>query len=136
MADLWIFSLKRVQLEPEERNAPERIQARKVWVEEALAMGVDYMNNCVFIDEAGFNANLRRTQGWVPVGETPIVKVLTARANSISILGATYPKGLIKICLRKPIPPESSKKRKLAGGVKKSSKGTTTNHMSILSKIF
>lgn len=128
MADLWIFSLKRVQLEPEERNAPERIQARKVWVEEALAMGVDYMNNCVFIDEAGFNANLRRTQGWVPVGETPIVKVLTARANSISILGATYPKGLIKICLRKPIPPESSKKRKLAGGVKKSSKGTTTNH--------
>lgn len=85
MADLWIFSLKRAQLEPEERNAPERIQARKVWVEEALAMGVDYMNNCVFIDEAGFNANLRRTQGWAPVGETPIVKVLTAKCvNMIS----------------------------------------------------
>ncbi|KAI7868545.1 hypothetical protein BDF14DRAFT_1694770, partial [Spinellus fusiger] len=31
MADLWIFSLKKVQLEPEERNAPEKIQARKEW---------------------------------------------------------------------------------------------------------
>ncbi|KAI8646643.1 hypothetical protein BD408DRAFT_318989, partial [Parasitella parasitica] len=58
--DLWILSLKKVQLEPLERNTPERIQARKKWVEEMKNMGVDYMSNCVFIDEAGFNANLRR----------------------------------------------------------------------------
>lgn len=90
--------------------------------------GCGLHDNCAFIDEAGLNANLRRTQGWAPVGEIPKVKVLTARANSISILGAIYPKGLIKICLRKPIPPESSKKRKLAGGAKKLTKGTNTNH--------
>lgn len=89
-------------------------------------MGVDYMNNCVFIDEAGFNANLRRTQGWAPKGEPAIVKVLTARANSISILGAISSKGLIKVCVRKSIPP--SKKRKLAGGAKAQTKGTITNH--------
>lgn len=62
-------------------------------------MSVDYMNNSVFIDESGFNANLR-TQGWAPKGEA--VKVLTARANSISILGTISAKGLIKISLRKP----------------------------------
>jgi transposase len=86
------------------------------------------MTNCIFIDEAGFNANLRRTQGWAPIGETPRVKVLAARANSISILGATSPKGLIKVCLRKPIPPPNFKNRRLAGGKKKQSRGTNTNH--------
>lgn len=124
--ELWFLTLKKVQLEPLERNTPEKIQARKKWVEEIKSMGVDYMNNCVFIDEAGFNANLRRTQGWAPKGEPAIVKVLTARANSISILGAISSKGLIKVCLRKPIPP--SKKRKLAGGAKVQTKGTITNH--------
>ncbi|KAI7869254.1 uncharacterized protein EV154DRAFT_403270, partial [Mucor mucedo] len=92
--------LKRVKLEPEERNVSDRIQARKEWVDEAIAMGVDYMNNCILIDEVGFNADLRKTQVWAPVGDTPIVKVLSDRANSFSILGATFAKGLFKICLK------------------------------------
>jgi hypothetical protein len=36
-----------------ERNIPERIQARKQWVEMVKEMGVDYMSNSVFIDESG-----------------------------------------------------------------------------------
>jgi transposase len=126
MADLWIFTIKKVQLEPVERNTPERIQTRKEWVEMVKELGVDYTSNCVFIDESGFNANLRRTQGWAPKGEAAKVKVLTARANSISILGAISAKGLIKISLRKPMVP--SKKRKLAGDRKQQTKGTVTNH--------
>ncbi|KAG2190495.1 hypothetical protein INT47_004875 [Mucor saturninus] len=101
MDDLWIFTLKKVQLEPAEMMKE---------------IGVDYMNNSVFIDESGFNANLRRTQGWTPKGEADKVKVFTTRANSISILGAISAKGLIKISLRKPM--SSSRKRKLAGGRK------------------
>ncbi|CEP10864.1 hypothetical protein, partial, partial [Parasitella parasitica] len=93
MADLWIFTIKKVQLELVERNAPEKIQTRKEWVEMVIELGVDYMSNSVFIDKSGFNANLRRTQGWAPKGEAAKVKVLTARANSISILGATSVKG-------------------------------------------
>ena len=89
-------------------------------------MDVDYMNNSVFIDESGFNANLRRTQGWTPKEEAAKVKVLTAKANSISILNAISAKDLIKISLRKPM--YSSKKRKLAGGRKLQTKGTVTNH--------
>ncbi|KAI8377348.1 hypothetical protein BD560DRAFT_325896, partial [Blakeslea trispora] len=58
--DLWILSLKKVQLGPLERNNLERIQARKKWVEKIKDMSLDYMSNCIFIDEAGFNANLRR----------------------------------------------------------------------------
>ncbi|CEP15814.1 hypothetical protein [Parasitella parasitica] len=84
------------------------------------------MSNSVFIDESGFNANLRRAQGWAPKGEAAKVKVITARANSISILGAISAKVLIKISLKKPMSP--SKKRKLAGGRKQQTKGTVTNH--------
>ncbi|CAO0795840.1 unnamed protein product [Mucor circinelloides] len=76
MTDLWLFSLKRVRTEPEDRNFPEKIQQRKEWVIATQEMGVDYMVNCIFIDEAGFNANLRRAQGWAPIGETPIVEAL------------------------------------------------------------
>ncbi|KAI8875291.1 hypothetical protein K501DRAFT_202916 [Backusella circina FSU 941] len=74
MADLWIFTIKKVQLEPVERNTPERIQTRKEWVRMVKELRVDYMINCVFIDESGFNANLRRTRGWAPKGETAKVK--------------------------------------------------------------
>lgn len=76
-----------------------------------LENGVDYMKSCIFIDEAGFHANLRRPQGWALKGEKAKVKVLVARANTISILGAVLAFGLIKVSLRKPILP--SKKRKL-----------------------
>ncbi|GAA5803518.1 hypothetical protein HPULCUR_009000 [Helicostylum pulchrum] len=126
LADLWIFTLKGVQLEPVERNTPERILARKEWVEGLRDTDVDYMRNCVFIDEADFNANLRRSQGWSPKGQPAIVKVLTARASSISILGATSAKGPIKVFLRKPIPP--SKKRKLLNGKQHQAKRIVTSH--------
>jgi hypothetical protein len=33
MAELWVFTFKKIQLEPVKRNTPERIQARKEWVE-------------------------------------------------------------------------------------------------------
>jgi hypothetical protein len=48
-----------------------------------LKKDVDYMSNCVFIDEAGFHVNLRRTQGWAPKDEPSKVKLLTARTNTI-----------------------------------------------------
>ncbi|KAI8991863.1 hypothetical protein BDF20DRAFT_846863 [Mycotypha africana] len=99
MADLWLFSLKRVLMEPEGRNSLEKIQQRKEWMitvkEQVYITGI----KCIFIDEAGFNANLIRTQGWAHIGETPMLKK-TSRANPISILGATYAKDLIKVLLR------------------------------------
>ncbi|KAI9256247.1 hypothetical protein BY458DRAFT_519485 [Sporodiniella umbellata] len=47
MADLWIFTIEKAQLEPVERSTSERIQTRKVWVERVKKLGVDYMSNCV-----------------------------------------------------------------------------------------
>lgn len=52
-------------------------------VEGNLRKSINYMSNCIFIDEAGFHANLRRTQGWVPKDEPSKAIVLTARTNTI-----------------------------------------------------
>jgi hypothetical protein len=96
------FDVKASILEPVERNTPKLIESRKAWVEDIQTLGIDYMNNCVFIDESGFHANLNRTQGWSPKGNRANVKVLIAKANTISILGAVSAKGAIKVYLRKP----------------------------------
>jgi hypothetical protein len=106
------FDAKASYLEPVERDTPKRIESRKVWIEDIQTLGIGYMNNCVFIDESGFHANLNRIQGWSPKGNRANVKVLTAKANTISILGAVSAKGVIKVYLRKPILPA---KKKLLG---------------------
>ncbi|KAI9488322.1 hypothetical protein BDB00DRAFT_772737 [Zychaea mexicana] len=54
--------------------------------------------------QSGFNATLRRTQGWAPKGGRLLKSI------QISILGATSVKGLIKISLRQPIPSSKEKK--------------------------
>lgn len=110
MAGLWELSFKKAKLEPIERNSPAKIQARVDWVEEWHNTEMDYMTNCVFIDEAAFHVNLRRTQAWSSIGSNANVKVLTARANTLTILGAISTRGVIKISLRKPIPPSKKKK--------------------------
>ncbi|RCH91727.1 hypothetical protein CU097_011536 [Rhizopus azygosporus] len=62
MAGLWELSFKKANLEPIERNSPAKIQARVDWIEKWYSTEMDYMTNCVFIDETAFHVNLRRTQ--------------------------------------------------------------------------
>lgn len=49
------ISLKRAHFHSVDRNSPEKIKARKEWVEEWMNTDMDYMSNCVFIDEAAFH---------------------------------------------------------------------------------
>ncbi|CAO3656097.1 unnamed protein product [Mucor hiemalis] len=69
------FAVKRALFRPAERNTDAKIEARFQWVTELLKTGIDYMTNCVFIDELGFNINMKRSMAWAPVGETPIVEI-------------------------------------------------------------
>ncbi|CEP13035.1 hypothetical protein [Parasitella parasitica] len=44
------------------RNCPDTINSRKEYINKLLEKGITYKTNCIFVDEAGFNANLiRRT---------------------------------------------------------------------------
>lgn len=129
-------SVKRALFRPAERNSDTKIEARFQWVTELLKTDIDYMANCVFIDESGFNINMKRGITWAPVGETPIVETLKTRAASHTIIGAISPLGVINVQLKVPevIVASNSKKRKGPGGaIKKPEKekgkgGTVTGH--------
>jgi hypothetical protein len=50
---------------------------------------MDYTSNCVFIDEAAFHINMKRTFAWSKKGERAVVKTPKTRAQTTAILGAT-----------------------------------------------
>ncbi|KAI9353119.1 hypothetical protein BD770DRAFT_295107, partial [Pilaira anomala] len=49
---------------------------------------VDYMSNCIFVDESGFNVNMVRGQARARPNEPAIVHVESRKTENISILKA------------------------------------------------
>jgi hypothetical protein len=74
---------------------------------------MNFLTNCVFIDEAGFYLHMTRNVAWSEKGEPATVKVPSTRATSITIFGAICSAGIVDLTLRKP---RVIKKRKLASG--------------------
>ncbi|KAK4509679.1 uncharacterized protein ATC70_006981 [Mucor velutinosus] len=125
------ISLKRAHFHSVERNCLEKITARKEWVEKWMATDMDYMSNCVFIDEAAFHINMKRSIAWSKVGTRAVVKIPKTRAKTTTILGATCAFGVVNIKVRRPRVMPTSKKRKTVGSsgqAQTQSKGTVTGH--------
>lgn len=126
------ISLKRAHFQPEERNSETKIETRFQWVTEILKTDINYLSNCVFIDESSFNINMKRSMAWVTVGETPVVQVPKTRAKSHTIIRAISYLGVINIQLKTPKVIAPSKKRKGPGGATKKPEkgkgGTVTEH--------
>ena len=79
-------------------------------------LNMDYMKNCVFIDEAGFNMHIRRNFGRSKIGTPAKAVVPTNRGISITIFGAIYHGGILDLTLRRPQPVPRPKKRKRNNG--------------------
>lgn len=88
------ISLKRAHFHSVDRNSPEKSKARKEWVEKWMDTDIDYISNCVFIDEAVFQINMKRTFAWSKVGARAVVKEPKTRAKTTTILGATSAQAL------------------------------------------
>lgn len=84
------------------RNSEAKIKKRYIWADTWTKTDVNFFTNCVFIDEASFHINLRRTMGWSVRGTTPIESEATTRAVSHTILGAICAAGVVNVRLRKP----------------------------------
>jgi hypothetical protein len=108
------LTLKKLEKIPMARNDPKTLEKRKevimAWDE---LSDFDYATNCVFIDEAGFNLNIRRTFARSVRGKPAKVKVAAQRGVSITIIGAMCEKGIINLTVRKPTAVASKKKRKV-----------------------
>jgi hypothetical protein len=69
------LSLKESKLYTLTRDAPRTLKLRFDIITQWKATGVDYMANCVFMDESGFNAHQIRKRAWSRIGEPAIVTV-------------------------------------------------------------
>lgn len=93
---------------------------------------MDYLSNCIFIDEAAFHINMKRTIIWSKIGSRAEVVIPKTRAKATTILGAISPYGVINVKVRKPRAVNQNKKRKAGGGKAvintQSRGGTVTGH--------
>jgi hypothetical protein len=53
------ITIKKPHFEAEARNTVVNLQTRYEWFMDWKEKGLDYTNNCVFINEAGFHINMR-----------------------------------------------------------------------------
>lgn len=127
------LSIKKGTLRPVARNDEGRLKEHLIWVQERSKTDMSFLQNCVFIDESGFNINMRPSYAWSARGTPAIVTTPSTKTVSHTVLGAISAMGIIDMELRVPSP---SKKRKVARGSKRkaseprkpASKGTTTGH--------
>lgn len=117
------LSIKKATLHPVARNSSAHIQARFDWVTEWSKTDMDYLQNCVFVDEAGFNINMRSPHARPVRGTPAIVETPTTRAISHTILGAISAIGVICVEIREPLKPE---RVKIVGGGNKRKKTTSS----------
>ncbi|CEP13779.1 hypothetical protein [Parasitella parasitica] len=129
------LSLKVVSRHPVARNSETTLQLRKEFVEEWIKKkGMLYMQNCVFLDESGFDVNMRRTRGWSKQGTQAVVETPSARGASHTIIGAISAFGVVNVSVRDP---GNTRKRRVVGATKRKAvgdtaptipKGTTSGH--------
>ncbi|KAG1325872.1 hypothetical protein G6F62_008322 [Rhizopus arrhizus] len=58
------LTIKVVTRHPKRRNCSDTLEKRAQFVKEWTEKGMLFMQNCVFIDESGFDINMRRSRGW------------------------------------------------------------------------
>lgn len=69
-----LITVKKPTFEAEVRNSEANLQTRFEWFMKWKDTDLDYTNNCVFIDEAGFNINMRNNWARSASGTSAIVK--------------------------------------------------------------
>ncbi|KAG0807782.1 hypothetical protein G6F17_010171 [Rhizopus arrhizus] len=126
------ISLKKAHFHSVERNSSENIEKKYEWLKRWLETDMDYLSNCIFIDEAAFHIDMKKTVAWSKISSRAEVAIPKTRAKTTTILGAISPYGAINMKVRKPRAVNQIKKRKAGGGKAvintQSRGGTVTGH--------
>lgn len=110
MRDECNLSLKRATRWPEVRANDDNVQKRYEWVIRWSKTDMDFSRNCIFIDEAGFDINMKPSRAWAPRGQMAVTTIPTARAPSHTIIGAISTVGVINLSIRLPKQPPKIRK--------------------------
>lgn len=62
---------------------------------------MNYLENCIFIDESRFNINMRPPNGWLLKGKPAVTDIPTDRAVSHTVLSTITAKFVVSMELRK-----------------------------------
>ena len=127
------LSLKIVSCHAIARNCEKTLEAHAAWLKEWTEKGINFLNNCIFVDESGFDINMRRSRGWSAKGSAAIVETPSTKANSQTVLGAISAFGVVNLTMRES---GNIKRRKVVGATKRKAtedrifipKGTTSGH--------
>ncbi|KAI9364210.1 hypothetical protein BD770DRAFT_314325, partial [Pilaira anomala] len=65
--------------------------------------GMDYLNNCIFVDELESDINMRRSRGWSKRGTETVITTPSARGVSHTVIGDISARGVVKLSIRKSI---------------------------------
>ena len=74
-----------------------RFRAVEAWIKDSIII---FMQNCIFIDDAGFNFHTVRSQGRSEKGELAKVVAATTMGQSVSILVAICSLGVVNVGLK------------------------------------
>ncbi|KAG1048474.1 hypothetical protein G6F43_009134 [Rhizopus delemar] len=119
MRDECNLSMKQTTCWPEARTNKENVQKRYEWVFKWSNTDMDFSRNCIFIDEAGFDINVRAIRAWAPRRQMAVITTPTTKAPSHTILGAIPSVGVVNLSIR--VPKQHPKVRKVQ-------EGTTAGH--------
>jgi hypothetical protein len=89
MRDECNLSMKQTICWPEARASKENVQKRYDWVVKWSNTDMDFSRNCIFIDEAGFDINMRANRAWAPRGQMAVTTTPTTKAPHI-LFSALY----------------------------------------------
>ena len=94
-------TLKRAQRYPIRRNDDRTKNLRMQYIRDFIDSGkIDYRRNCIFLDEAAFNATMTRNYAWSLRGEPVYVEVASMRLTSTSLIAAISNDGLVDACIK------------------------------------
>jgi hypothetical protein len=113
MRDEYNLNMKQTTYWSETRTSKENVQKRYEWVIKRSNTDMDFSRNCIFIDEAGFDINMRAGRAWAPRGQMTVTTASTTKAPSHTILDAISSVGEVNLSIRVPKQP-----RKVQGGRK------------------
>ena len=63
---------------------------------------MEFVSNCVFIDEAAFHINMKYNYAWSGKGKRAVVTVPKTRVKTTTIIGAISPFGIVNVKVKLP----------------------------------
>lgn len=91
-------TLKKAEIYRERRDDPEVRALRKAYIQKIMSSNVQYMNNCVFLDETGFNLHIHRNFARSPRNQPARIKVATNGGTNLTVLAAISNFGTVSVC--------------------------------------